>query len=176
MNKNIIGLYLRFILFIQFVPLIVGYLCFNYLTIIKHTTGRFSYLSDVKGSPQEITSTLQVLGDFHAADGSNSKIPGLGWRPITITYIDDFIQNEFAVDGVYLNGLAHVKWGSCDITISRARTPSSDRFIRTLIHEYLHCFGYKHIDNRHDIMYPYQRPTTKESLKAYSKDLNKRLR
>jgi len=175
-NKSIIGIYLRLILFLQFAPPFVVYLSYNYLTVIKHTTGKFSYLKNVRGSDQEIASTLQVLGDFHMADGSGSKIPRVGWRPITITYINDFIQNEFVVDGLYLNGLAHVKWGSCDITISRARTASSDKFTRTLTHEYLHCFGYKHIDNKNDVMYPYQRKVTEESVRAYSRDLNKRLR
>lgn len=63
---------------------------------------------------------------------------------------------------------------NCDIRLSKTMHYKLMR--ETLLHEYLHCFGYDHVKEPGDLMYPTDMyPATETSIKEYAKRLRRKL-
>ena len=85
-------------------------------------------------------------------------------RPITVeemTVLDELMFGEAI-------GLAIPKLTRCTIKIRKGLSKLT--FRETLIHEYLHCFGYMHVDDSKDLMYYALNPIDKEeNIRQYAK-------
>lgn len=136
-----------------------------------------SYVSVVNTPEYSSEWTYQVLNEFNEmGDGLavNFSKPGRVDRPITIGEKDDLeIIPPFLRDPNYTMvtiGLAHVEDYSCKITLKTGLDYAT--FRTTLMHEYLHCLGYDHVDNDvTDLMTPADGPISEESIKKYAKDV-----
>lgn len=113
-------------------------------------------------------SVKAVLADFNSmADGGIVKYQGN--RPINIIEMPVIMQFMYpsAV------GVAIVGYTKCDIYIVPELSTTS--FRETLLHEYLHCFGYEHTDEPKDLMYYAEVPVDKEdNIKYYAIDLKRK--
>ena len=93
-----------------------------------------------------------------------------GSRPINI-YEKKFkrVKNETT----YTLGIAYNLGYKCNIYIDPTRMESFEKYSQILIHEILHCFGYKHknfiVD---DLMAPYyNEAVSEENIRGYAEEL-----
>lgn len=113
-------------------------------------------------------NTRKVLSDFSDMSGgqivSFDKIQ-LG-RPITISEIE-YDDDTFAPEVL---GVAYPSYTKCNIKIRKDLEDSV--FRETLIHEYLHCYGYWHVLNENDLMNPTLNPVDKEeNIRHYARSM-----
>lgn len=165
-------LVLRFIFITNLLPLFLMWYYNNMFAIIKLVTPPFSYVDTIQGNDAEvrlIKNTLQQFNDLTSVD----IVPNNGYRPIKIVVIEDFIDNAFLAGTTV--GRAHVLYQKCDIQLARKQLRTEYDFKMTLLHEYLHCFGYEHVDNSKDLMYKYTNTVSKKSIDEYAKDLAERI-
>ena len=136
--------------------------------ILKET-----YIAEIKGDPTEKAIIKDALDYFNnMADGKiirYDKSESYFARPVTLE-MHDFEKDLFFNN---LDGLTFVKSDSCKIQVRPTSNPVE--FKQVLIHEYLHCMGYDHIDNPEDVMYPSYSEVKEENLKKYAEELKKKL-
>ena len=65
-------------------------------------------------------------------------------------------------------------FNTCTLHVSKNLDYKTYRTV--LYHEYLHCFGYEHVDSPDDLMYYANNDTPEENIKHYSEDLAKRIK
>lgn len=63
---------------------------------------------------------------------------------------------------------------TCDIYLLRGLDYSTYR--KVLFHEYLHCFGYNHVDKANDLMYYSVNDTNEDNIKHYAIELGERIK
>jgi len=127
-----------------------------------------SYIQTID-TPSYGKLTELVLKDFDNMADGGIVIYKSNTRPITIR------EQSILLQLLYPNaiGIANVTPTKCDIYMRPGLDAASYR--ETLIHEYLHCFGYTHTDDRNDLMYHVEVPVDKEdNIKYYAIDLKRK--
>jgi len=87
-------------------------------------------------------------------------------RPITIEEVSSFPNRPETV------GMAYVSLDFCSITIKTGLTEYE--YFLVLIHEYLHCLGYNHVEDPDDIMYYSLTYPTSSNIKKYAQEIKER--
>lgn len=152
-----------------------GFFLFDkyFFDIILATQPKRTYIQNIKGTPDQIKQVNEALNIFNTLTPINI-IPKKGSRPITITVINDYFWNNFSNSKTL--GQAFVGFDSCNITLASRRLRNPKDFAETVIHEYLHCFGYKHVDKLDDLMYKNLNAVHPNSMNEYADDLGDRLK
>jgi hypothetical protein len=140
-----------------------------------------SYISIIDTPEYSSEWTYEVLNEFNAmGDGKavNFSKPGRVDRPITIGEKADLeIIPPFLRDPNYTMvtiGRAYVEDYSCKITLKTGLDYAT--FRTTLIHEYLHCMGYEHVEgDPNDLMAPVDGQVPEENIRQYAKDVAKKI-
>lgn len=90
-------------------------------------------------------------------------------RPISIHDMPDILEES----NPEVLGMAYPGLEGCTIFVKKKQFWLDYR--ETLIHEYLHCMGYNHSINKHDIMYKYLIPIDKEeNIRYHANELRKK--
>lgn len=137
-----------------------------------------SYIATIDTPTYTNKASKEVLVDFSKL-GDNKLIffnkDKNHWRPIYITEIKDIKYKAYPLRPDLITiGLAQVGLTDCKISLKTGL--EYDIFKTTLLHEVLHCFGYKHVyNNPHDLMYPISNTVPNSNIKWYAKDLEKRM-
>jgi hypothetical protein len=116
-------------------------------------------------------NTRKVLEEFNALGDNKivsfSEIPD--GRPIEIVEITP-IDRQISPGAV---GTTYAKITRC--TIKMAQGLDEIEYRETLLHEYLHCYGYDHVDDYKDLMYYSLFPVDKEeNIRHYAKEVKKK--
>lgn len=124
--------------------------------------------------------TMEVLKEFNKIGNGKSVMFEQHYinRPITITEKDDLeIIPKFLRDPnekTVTIGLAEVRAFECKITLKTGMDYAT--FRTTLMHEYLHCMGFEHVENdRDDLMAPIDGNVKEENIKQYADEVSKRI-
>lgn len=133
---------------------------------------KYTYVAEIRGS-EEGKRFVKYSLDYFNRLGNNQIVtythPGTIYaRSIVINFID----TEDAAKK--LAGIAWPFLFDCDITVYNDFRPIILR--QTIIHEYLHCMGYRHSDDKEDIMYFEQAGWPQQNEEKYAKDLLERLK
>lgn len=123
----------------------------------------------------KVLKEFNDMGDGHAVNFSKE---GRVDRPITIGEKADLDRiPKFFRDPNYklvTIGLAHIQDYSCKITLKTGLDYAT--FRTTLIHEYLHCMGYEHVEgDPNDLMAPVDGQVPEENIRQYAKDVAKKI-
>jgi len=139
-----------------------------------------AYISSINTPYYSNAWTKQVLEEFNAmADGKAVLFaPHVIDRPITISESEDLeVIPKFLRDPNYnlvTIGLAEREVMSCKITLKTNLDYAT--FRTTLIHEYLHCMGYDHVEgDPNDLMAPVDGNISEENIRKYAKDVARRI-
>lgn len=127
-----------------------------------------SYIQSID-TPSYGKLTRLYLDEFNAMADGGIVVYKPNTRPITIR------EQSILMQLIYPNaiGLTVSYPSKCDIYMKPGLDASSYR--ETLIHEYLHCFGYLHSPDRKDLMYYAEVPIDKEdNIKYYAIDLKRK--
>ena len=115
--------------------------------------------------------TKKVLEEFNAM-GDNKIVSFsemVNGRPIEISEMQEY-DVKFDSDAI---GIAYFNLTKCSIKIKKG-LPYED-FRETIIHEYLHCYGYHHSTDPGDLMYYAINPIDKEqNIKDYAQKVKKK--
>lgn len=138
-----------------------------HMFMIRNFSSKGSYIASIElGERTELANYILML--FGQVGGGIVKKQGS--RPITIT--------DLSVLEVYffprLLGRAYPYYNKCIIKMNPL-IADEDTFITTLLHEYLHCLGYLHVDKRGDLMYPYNTDITHESVLQWTEKVKKEI-
>jgi hypothetical protein len=166
---------LWFAILCQILPTLFILMDKYHMDAIKYVTPKINYLGEIEGRPHEVVKIRKFLAEFDSLVPTNI-VPTEGYRKISITVIDDFWYNPLLPPGKKIIGSAKVMWISCPITLPREHFTDDQEMKDTVIHEYLHCFGYKHIDILTDLMYKSSWLVDPKSVQRYAEDLEERLK
>jgi len=148
-----------------------GYM-FHEMIMIKSLLLKTSYLKSIetKGiDPAKVKELLLAWGLYSVGD---NIVPTKGHRPIYIK--DMYINGSFyKAHRRYVRGVAFVYPTSCRIYIN-PDIYGKPGVARTILHEYLHCLGYSHVDNPFDLMYTSSGNSTLKSVQGYGIDVYRR--
>lgn len=144
-------LLVRVVIYITLLPYlvlcaaIIDYVAFNVYAKLYFNQSYIISI-DTPSYPQ----TAVVLQDFSNLSGTKivsfEDIPN--GRPIDIAEMEDG-NDEYTPN---MLGVAYSRFDSCSIRLKKDMDP--EVFRETLIHEYLHCYGYMHVLDEADLMYP----------------------
>lgn len=120
-------------------------------------------------TPNYGEDTKIILENFNKL-GDNQIVKYNGTRPITIEEMS--LGDELLYPGTL--GFAVIYPTHCEIKL---RTGAKLlEYKETVLHEYLHCFGYEHINDENDLMNPYETFIDKEeNIRYYARDLKERV-
>jgi len=127
-----------------------------------------TYINKVNTPEMTNAETWRVIDYFNSL-GNYRIMRKEGSRPINIyEYKFKRKKNETR----YTLGQA-VDYGyKCDIYIDPSRMTSFHDYSQILIHEILHCFGYRHTKRVDDLMAPYYNDeVSEENIKGYAEQL-----
>lgn len=128
----------------------------------------YTYINNISTPKLTNSETLRVINYFNSL-GDYKIIRRKGSRPINI-YEKEFKRDPKRDD--YLLGQALDLDYKCIIWIDPSRITSSKQYAQVLIHEILHCFGYRHTKRVDDLMAPYyNEDVSEENIKSYAKEL-----
>ena len=131
---------------------------------------KYTYI-EVIDTPTYKDQTKKVLEEFNSF-GDNKIISFKkinNGRPVQIREMTD-LEEQLRPDVL---GSAWPSTADCNIRMKKKQDPYEYR--ETLIHEYLHCFGYNHVPNPRDIMYFQENYLDKEdSIRQYAKKVLKK--
>lgn len=112
-----------------------------------------------------ILDFFNELGDNKIVKYKNDQILA---RPISI-YEKDF-------ESLITLGDAAYSMFSCRIRLSKDMKSDPDKLLRVVIHEYLHCYGYGHLDADGDLMNKFYSPSISAvNIQSYAEDLRGRI-
>ena len=100
------------------------------------------------GDPGHNLTTRFALYDFNRRVPTNI-VPYGGTRPVNIYPLKGVVK----IIHPSALGVAYPGLNSCDIYMNMEELTNYKIFKNTLVHEYLHCLGYNHVDNPNDLMY-----------------------
>lgn len=134
---------------------------------ITDVTLKYSYIKSIDLPTFGNTEAQEQL-DYFSSLSYYPSVKYEGSRPIMIVE-----------QTLYLNtlGLTSSLPGYCLIVLNK--TMEKELFVMTLLHEYVHCFNYGHIENDpRDLMYPYDNTDwlEEQSIKKYSEAIGNTLR
>lgn len=170
MNKlELKKLFIRIILYIALLPYAVAavmlFSSFLLNIYVKHTFKK-TYVQSI--NTPTYPKAKDILLEFNSyADGVIVQFENVeNGRPIIIQEMSDFDDQIFPS----VAGIAFPKFTGCVIKLNREL--SAKEFRETLIHEYLHCYGYDHIEDEKDLMNPSLNYLDKdESIRDYARRL-----
>lgn len=138
-----------------------------HMFMIRNFSSKGSYIASIElGERTELANEVLML--FGEVGGGIVKKQGT--RPITITDLSALELYFFP----RLLGRAYPYHDKCAIKMNPLIL-DEDTFATTLLHEYLHCLGYLHVDKRGDLMYPYNNNITKESILNWADKVKKEI-
>ena len=161
---------MRFILYLALFPYILALTVFG-LNIGADVYSKYKFKKTFIESLNTPTfpNAREILQQFNSY-GDNKIVSFTAienGRPIVIEEMTDIEENVLFED---VAGLAYPKLTSC--TIKLRRNLDTKELKDTLLHEYLHCYGYDHVDNPEDLMYYSINPVDKENnIREYAKKL-----
>lgn len=138
-----------------------------HMFMIRNFSAKGSYIASVDlGERTELANSVLIL--FGQVGGGIVKKQGT--RPITITDLSALELYFFP----NLLGRAYPYHDQCAIKINPLIT-DENTFITTLLHEYIHCLGYLHVDKYGDLMYPYNNYVTHDSILKWTKKIKREI-
>lgn len=126
-------------------------------------TYQYSYVSKIRTPSYGNFHTKKVLDKFNKL-GDNKAVMKDGYRPIYI------VEGDLTPGAV---GVAYRLPLYCVIVVER----NMPYYIydQVLLHEYVHCFGYGHVEDDKDLMNAYVSPYFDEkSIEKYAKEIKER--
>lgn len=150
--------------------------------IIEPSYIRNSYIAEIKGDLLDIRLAEKYLDIFNNYGHykivkfkieTNMTKP----RPIRIEIRE---LGETSYEQLYADkalALTYTTDKDCKI-IMTTNLDSYKQFESTLIHELLHCYGYDHVNDEEDVMYPNDNPQVdlKENIKGYALEIENRIK
>lgn len=124
-----------------------------------------TYIAQIQTPSYSNNLTMEILEEFNAMGGGKivSFSPIKNGRPVTITEVDP----EDNILGSTLPAFT-----KCTITIRKGLPYAEYR--ETLLHEYLHCYGVGHTNDKRDLMYWAMIPVDKDAnIKYHAEKLRK---
>jgi len=119
---------------------------------------------------QDVDFALKVFDELSYGSVYNVD----GWRKINIKELSRD-SKMYVTFKDQIAGLAVVGLFSCTIYLNPDIVYTQEKLKTTIIHEYLHCLGYSHVDNPFDLMYKSSWRATFESIYGYALDVNQRV-
>jgi hypothetical protein len=171
--RNPLAIRLIIQIFIIFSSITLG--TANYVISKKPTffTDGYIYKIDTPNYGNDVT--IEFLREFNNMSATGRAV---SFRP-TSTHSIVLPQKAITIKEVSkivgqdnVAGLALSLWNTCDISIRSGEDYETYRQI--LIHEYLHCLGFNHVNNVRDVMNPEVGFPTEESFQAYAKEIEDR--
>lgn len=167
-------LVLRVVLYIYIVSFSIELAPATYMYVGKHYIFLDSYIASLDMPSYGNENSLKVLTEFSAMGGNKAVIfepPSQSSivSPVRAIHIKESKVIEGNEDIV---GLALPLWNTCDIQIKSGQ--DYETFRQVLIHEYLHCMGYNHVEDEKDVMNPSVAFPTEENIQAYAKEIEAR--
>lgn len=147
--------------------------------IIEPNLMRNSYIAEIKGDLLDIELTKKHLDNFNQL--GNNKILRYKVtehpRPITIEIRAlgvDFYE-EINKDAILAYAQSDER--GCKIVV-RNDLVTETQFRNTLIHEFLHCYSYDHVNDEQDLMYSEDNPDVdmEPSIRKYAKEVEERIK
>lgn len=141
-----------------------------------------SYISEIHTTSYDKTWVTDVLKEFDAMAAPEQAVlfeKHVIDRKIVIQEVLDLDMVPFFLrspDAPVTIGYALETELKCTIQLKTGLDYAT--FRRTLIHEYLHCMGYDHVDDNNDLMGAVETETTKiteENIKSYAKKVAKKI-
>ncbi len=157
----------------QLSPLIIMLSQVGYEKYIQPRIIKATYVANIYGDPTERAMIKDALDYFNSFDEDKIIIfekPGTYFDRAMTFEIHDFSKDLFLSN---LAGLTSINEKGCKIQVY----PTSDpiEFRQVLIHEYLHCMGYNHVDNTKDIMYKSYIEVKEDNIQKYADELKAKL-
>lgn len=170
-NKTLRFLIVRVILYVALLPymtLVAKFLLDNGIKVYGKFFFHKTYVKSINlpsyPKAKAVLEEFNRLGDNKVVSFDEIK----DGRPIEITEMDEY-DRMFYSEAV---GIATPRLTQCHITIRKGM--SDVEFRETLIHEYLHCYGYMHTNDEKDLMYAYLVLVNKdENIKQYAQKLKR---
>ena len=147
----------------------------TYMYIGRHYIFVNSYVKSVDTPKYTNKATMQYLEEFNNMGGGKAVLfePPQESSNITSPIRAITITEKEVIDGDEdIVGLALPLFNTCDIQIESGQ--DYETFRQVLIHEYLHCMGYNHVNNEKDVMNPSVAFPTEDNIKAYAKEIEAR--
>lgn len=157
----------------QLTPVIFFVTGLAYNKYIQPKIIKATYVGEIKGDPIEqamIKDALVYFNNFGEGKIVKFEKPNSRFaRPIEFS-IHDFRKDIFLNN---LAGLTTINGNNCKIQVY----PTSDpvEFKQVLIHEYLHCMGYNHVDKQSDLMYPSYIEVKESNIQKYADELKAKM-
>lgn len=147
MDKKWPRLVLRLIFYSYLVP-IVWMTLDVHMFAIRQAVAHKSYIKSAEPLEWDVLESLVFFNNKSTTD----IVKFSGKRPITIRKMTLF---EEVIFGPRVLGVAFPTFMDCKILLNMGnlREYDKDHFRTTVIHEYLHCLGYNHVDKYGDLMY-----------------------
>lgn len=149
----------------------LGFILGIYMPIVKNKVGQNSLFLDshvetINTPTYTNTETLAILDWFNKVGGGSA-----------VSYKDEhvlinrkiFIEEVNQLPDKDLVGLASYGIAECHIKVLKGLDFFYYREV--LLHEYMHCFGYGHVDIPDDLMYYASSNVSEENIKRYAKEL-----
>lgn len=149
-----------------------------YMKLLQKYFIKGSYIARIETTTYDKRDIIAVLEEFNYMGNGNVVTfvkPENGGRPIVIKESDFNSDPLQKILGYETLGMAIPKPQNC--TIRLKKNLSLKYLDHVLIHEYLHCMGYEHVENNiNDLMAPYYNEDVDFiNILNYGKDLEKKL-
>jgi hypothetical protein len=142
----------------------------HHLIFIKKFAFPISYINNIETNeiPKEY---IQFSLNYFNYLGFNKVVKFSGSRPINIIEMprDSFLYS-YSVNSIA--GMAKPGYRSCTIYLNPDILSSGFTQVKnTVLHEYLHCLGFSHVDNKADLMYYSSSGAAETSIEGYAETL-----
>lgn len=169
MSRRIKDFLYKFTLYIALVPYLMFIMFFIELKLFDMFTFlmfKNSYIQQIDMPTYGNEQTKEILQEFNGmADNKIITFDKISFgRPVYITEMTQEIQeiNAAAI------GLTMPRLTECRVYVQKGLSHAD--FRETLLHEYLHCLGYDHVEDPTDLMYFMAIPVDKEeNIRQYAK-------
>lgn len=174
MKKFLELLILRTVLYVYIMTFSVELAPATYMYAGKHFIFVDSYVASIDMPNYGNDNALLVLEEFSAMGKGKAVIFEPPSQPTSFSPVRAIhIKESKVIDGDEdIVGLALPLWNTCDIQIESGQ--DYETFRQVLIHEYLHCMGYSHVNNSKDVMNPSVAFPSEENIQRYAKDIEAR--
>lgn len=138
-----------------------------YMFTIKSFSAKNSYIASIElGDRSDLAFSALAL--FNVVEPGTVRFEGK--RPIYLKELGEVDLIMFP----NLLGRAYPFHNKCLIKVNPL-IKSERIFISTVLHEYVHCLGYLHVDNPNDLMYPYGNDLSSETIIDWAKKIKKEI-
>lgn len=123
----------------------------NWLPSLKLWAPKVSYLASIETNELSRLKTFQALNKFNFFVYQDI-VPRTGYRPI---HIKEMARGSLLYKLAHKTvvGIAFAMPHACYIYLNPEAEAYEKNYDWLVIHEYLHCLGYEHVDNKHDVLY-----------------------